>query len=66
VGGKAAAEFMSLSQRVDNSKLKTAGFVLKHPRFTDEIDSVMEQIVQARNETRLMNAPVRATDRSAH
>jgi nucleoside-diphosphate-sugar epimerase len=66
VGGKAAAEFMSLSQRVDNSKLKSAGFVLKHPRFADEINSVMEQIVHARNETRLMKAPERATDRSAH
>jgi uncharacterized protein len=55
LGGKAAAEFMSLSQRVDNSKLKRAGFVLKHPRFADEIDSVMEQIVHARNEMRLIS-----------
>ena len=49
LGGKAAAEFMSLSQRVDNSKLKKTGFVLKHPRFMDEIDGVMAQIERARS-----------------
>ena len=49
LGGKAAAEFMSLSQRVDNSKLKRSGFVLRHPRFMDEIAAVMEQIERARN-----------------
>jgi uncharacterized protein len=49
LGGKAAAEFMSSSQRVDNSKLKKSGFALNHPRFMDEIDSVMEQIERARS-----------------
>lgn len=49
LGGKAAAEFMSLSQRVDNSKLKRTGFVLKHPRFMDEIDAVMAQIEHAKS-----------------
>jgi NAD dependent epimerase/dehydratase family enzyme len=45
LGGKAAAEFMTLSQRVDNSKLKKAGFVLRHPRFLDEIPKVMEKLL---------------------
>lgn len=49
MGGKAGAEFMSLSQRVDNSKLKNAGFKLNHPRFADAIQPVMEQLLQARN-----------------
>lgn len=48
LGGKAAAEFMSLSQRVDNSKLKQAGFVFKYPRFADAIGPVMEQFERAR------------------
>lgn len=48
LGGKAAAEFMSLSQRVDNSKLKEAGFVFKYPRFGDAIGPVMEQFERAR------------------
>lgn len=53
VGGKAGSEFMSLSQRVDNSKLKNAGFILKHPRFMDEIPKVMEELQRARGiETR--------------
>jgi NAD dependent epimerase/dehydratase family enzyme/peroxiredoxin len=51
LGGKAAAEFMSLSQRVDNSKLKKAGFVFKHPRFLEEIPAVMKDLEQARNAT---------------
>jgi uncharacterized protein len=49
VGGKAAAEFMSLSQRVDNTKLKRAGLVLKHPRFIDAIDPVMAQLLRAKD-----------------
>jgi uncharacterized protein len=49
LGGKAAAEFMSLSQRVDNSKLKNAGFALAHPRFMDAIGPVMEELRQARH-----------------
>jgi nucleoside-diphosphate-sugar epimerase len=48
LGGKAAAEFMSLSQRVDNSKLKRAGFVFKYPRFADAIGPVMEEFERAR------------------
>jgi len=48
LGGKAAAEFMSLSQRVDNSKLKNAGFVFKYPRFAEAIGPVMEQFQRAR------------------
>ena len=52
MGGKAAAEFMSLSQRVDNSKLKRAGFVLKHPRFKDEIADVMQVLSRAKSERR--------------
>jgi nucleoside-diphosphate-sugar epimerase len=48
LGGKAAAEFMSLSQRVDNSKLKQAGFVLKYPRFAATIGPMMEQFERAR------------------
>jgi NAD dependent epimerase/dehydratase family enzyme len=49
LGGKAASEFMSVSQHVDNSKLKNAGFVLRHPRFLEEIGPVMEQLVHARH-----------------
>lgn len=52
LGGKAAAEFMSLSQRVDNSKLKNAGFTFKYPRFLEEIPKVMESLQRARNRTR--------------
>jgi uncharacterized protein len=59
VGGKAAAEFMSLSQRVDNTKLKRAGLVLKHPRFMDEIDSVMAQLLRAKD-NRAANAALNA------
>ena len=47
LGGKAGAEFMSLSQRVDNSKLKKAGFVFRHPRFLEAIGPVMEQLQRA-------------------
>jgi len=49
LGGKTAAEFMSLSQRVDNSKLKKAGFTFKHPRFAEAIGPVMEQLERARS-----------------
>jgi nucleoside-diphosphate-sugar epimerase len=59
VGGKAAAEFMSLSQRVDNSKLKRAGLVLKHPRFMEEIDSVMAELLRAKG-SRTASATVNA------
>lgn len=48
LGGKAAAEFMSLSQRVDNSKLKDAGFTFRHPRFLEAIPKVMEDLESAR------------------
>lgn len=44
LGGLAGAEFMSLSQRVDNSKLKNTGFQFKYPRFTDEIGHVMGEL----------------------
>lgn len=49
LGGKCAKEFMELSQRIDNSKLKKAGFVLKHPRFLDEIPAIMEKLNEVRN-----------------
>ncbi len=48
LGGKAAGEFMSLSQRVDNTKLKNAGFTFNHPRFMDEIPKVMAELQYAR------------------
>jgi nucleoside-diphosphate-sugar epimerase len=48
LGGKAASEFMSLSQRVDNSKLKKAGFVMHYPRFTEAIGPVMEELRRSR------------------
>jgi uncharacterized protein len=48
LGGKAASEFMTLSQRVDNSKLKKAGFVMQYPRFMDAIGPVMEELERAR------------------
>ncbi|HFD87010.1 MAG TPA: NAD-dependent epimerase/dehydratase family protein [Gammaproteobacteria bacterium] len=47
LGGKCAREFMCLSQRIDNRKLKSAGFTLKHPRFLDEIDQVMARLQEA-------------------
>jgi NAD dependent epimerase/dehydratase family enzyme len=50
LAGKAAAEFMSLSQRVDNTKLKQAGFVFRYPRFADAIGPVMQQLERARSE----------------
>jgi len=44
LGGKVAAEFMTLSQRIDNSKLKTAGFELKHPEFLQELPSILADL----------------------
>jgi uncharacterized protein len=44
MGGKAGAEFMSLSQRIDNTKLKEAGFEFKHPSFMHSIDNVMKEL----------------------
>lgn len=48
LGGKAAAEFMSLSQRVDNTKLKNTGFKFKHPRYLDEIPKIMSTLTANR------------------
>ena len=44
LGGRCAAEFMSLSQRIDNTKLKSAGFTLNYPKFLDEIPGVMSRL----------------------
>lgn len=50
LGGKCAVEFMTLSQRIDNSKLKSTGFTLKHPRFTEEVDQCVKSLVEKRLE----------------
>ena len=50
LGGQCAVEFMTLSQRIDNAKLKRSGFALKHPSFTDEVETVVCNLVQARNQ----------------
>jgi len=63
LGGKAAAEFMSLSQRVDNSKLKNAGFKFMHPRFLDAIPQIMEDLQQARRMPRTHPSTVSSEDR---
>jgi len=52
VGGKVAVEFMTLSQRVNNSKLKNAGFNFKHPYFASEIPKVMKTLI---NQQRMDN-----------
>lgn len=62
MGGKAGAEFMSLSQRVDNTKLKKAGFEFKHPRFADAIQPVMAQLQAARKNGHSVEAATHAQD----
>jgi uncharacterized protein len=56
LGGKVAAEFMSTSQRVNNTKLKHTGFFLKHPRFMDEIMSVVAQLQYHRGSRQMQPA----------
>ena len=45
LGGKCAAEFMTLSQRIDNGKLKASGFILRYPKFSEKIDQVVESLL---------------------
>ena len=49
LGGKCAVEFMTLSQRIDNSKLKSSGFELEYPRFTEEVDKCVKRLLNRRN-----------------
>ena len=44
LGGKVASEFMSLSQRIDNSKLKAVGFKLKYPMFLENLPAILTQL----------------------
>lgn len=49
LGGKCAVEFMTLSQRIDNSKLKSTGFKLRYPRFTEQVEHEVKEMQQLRN-----------------
>ena len=50
LGGKVAVEFMTLSQRVDNTKLKQAGFEFKYPYFAQTIPDIMASLVRQRQQ----------------
>jgi uncharacterized protein len=50
LGGKCAVEFMTLSQRIDNSKLKATGFTLKYPRFTEQVEEEVKSLLVLREE----------------
>ncbi|ABC29299.1 predicted nucleoside-diphosphate sugar epimerase [Hahella chejuensis KCTC 2396] len=57
LGGKCAVEFMTLSQRISNAKLKSTGFTLKHPRFLDEVGDVVRSMRRARAGQKLQASP---------
>ncbi len=48
LGGKCAVEFMTLSQRIDNSKLKATGFQLRYPKFTDQVEEEVKSLLLLR------------------